>query len=324
MTATITGNQKKIIRVQTGFHSLDRAFINDQGEIGVPIGIGYEIFGLSGIGKSTFTFSLAGLLGRELKKNIVIAALEDFDSSFLLRLMNSVDYSGNIHVLDGKRDEDILYGVVDYLHKSDYAMGIVDSLGAISPISEQEGDIGEANMGRRAMAVAQFTRKCLPLLRPDESIKTVFLLNHYYPMIGSRGYTTPAGEVKKFITTVRILLKRQEEFPDGSYVLKGEIKKNRWGYEDREFYVFMLVGRGLHKGLSAMWDGIMTGKVSRKTVIKIDGENLGRISEIVKKAKSGDEEFFTPFYEVLKGEMPNEEPKEEENEEGTEGDAEEE
>lgn len=315
MPATITGNFKNIRRVQTGFYSLDRVFANDKGDLGVPVGVGYEIFGLSGIGKSTFTISLSGILGRELEKNVVMAALEDFEGPLLLRLLNSVNFSGNLHITEKKNDEDNLYDVVSYLNKPEYAIGIVDSLGAISPISEQAGDIGEANMGRRAMVVAQFTRKCLPLLRPDESIKTVFLLNHYYPKIGTRGYDTPAGEVKKFITTIRILLRRLEEFPDGSYALEGEIKKNRWGFNGRKFYVFVLVGRGLHRGLSAMLDGIIMKKVTRKSVIKIGGENMGRMASIVKIAKSGDEAFFEPFYAVLEGDIEPEPSEEEESDE---------
>jgi RecA/RadA recombinase len=314
MGATITGNFKHVNRVSTGYYSLDRAFMNDQGEIGVPVGVGYEIFGTNGIGKSTFTFSLCGMLGRILDKNVVIAALEDFDGSLLLRLVEFAQFCGNVHVLDGKDDETILGDVVAYLYKPDYALGVVDSLGAISPISEQSGDIGEANMGRRAMAVAQLTRKCMPLLRPDNSIKTVFLLNHYYPKIGTRGWDTPAGETKKFMVSIRILIRRVEDFPDGSYVLEGEIKKNRWGFNGRKFSVFVLVGRGLHRGLSAVWDCVTLKHASYKNgIVKIGDEKFGRLSSLVKAAKEGNEEIFLPFYAALESVEP-EQPEEVEGE----------
>jgi hypothetical protein len=100
---------------------------------------------------------------------------------------------------------------------------------------------------------------------------------------------------------VRILLKRQEDFPDGSYVLEGKVVKNRWGYRDRIFYIFMLAGKGIHKGLTAMYDGIILGKVERKKSIKIGETNMGFLKNIIEKAQEGNEEYFQPFYDVLKG-----------------------
>lgn len=304
MTIEIEGNFPETKRVITGFYSLDRAFIgvpNDVGEtkLGVPIGHGYEIFGVNHVGKSSFTYSLAGIIAREQKENIALCDFEGFDPLLLTRLLEGVDYSGKVKAIREEKDEDQLAEMVHLLNK-DCAVGILDSIGAISPISEQAGDLGEANMGRRAFILAQFVRKALHVFRFSKVPRTILMVNHWYPKIGTRGYDSPGGESKKFLASVRILLKREEEFPDGSYVLKGEVKKNRWGYKDREFHVFMLVGKGLHTGLTAMWDGMMLGKVSRKTVVKIGDENMGRLAEIVKKAKAGETEFFDPFFEILK------------------------
>jgi len=300
--ATISGKYAPAIRVLTGLYSLDRAFENDIGELGVPVGVGYEIFGLSGIGKSTFAISYAGMLGRITQKNIVLADFEGFDSNTLLRILNNQGFEGNLHFVMEKQDEDTLAALKAYMNDDDYAISILDSIGSISPIAEQQGNFGEANMGRRAFILAQFSRTMLPLWRTEGSVKTLLMLNHWIPNIGTRGFDTPGGEAKKYLSHVRILLRRTEEFPEGSYVLEGEVKKNRYGFRGRKFYVFMLAGPGLHTGLTAVWDCVLLERAERKRGgwIAIGDTNVDRLSGLVKSAKEGNNEVFEPFFELLK------------------------
>lgn len=306
--ATISGKYAPAIRVMTGLYSLDRAFENDIGELGVPVGVGYEIFGLSGIGKSTFAISYAGMLGRITQKNIVLADFEGFDSNTLLRILNNQGFEGNLHFVMEKQDEDTLAMLKTYMNDDDYAISILDSIGSISPIAEQQGNFGEANMGRRAFILAQFSRTMLPLWRTEGSVKTLLMLNHWIPNIGTRGFDTPGGEAKKYLSHVRILLRRTEEFPEGSYVLEGEVKKNRYGFRGRKFYVFMLAGPGLHAGLTAVWDCVLLEKAERKRGgwIAIGDTNVDRLSGLVKSAKEGNNEVFEPFFELLKEETEGE------------------
>lgn len=306
--ATISGKYAPAIRVMTGLYSLDRAFENDIGELGVPVGVGYEIFGLSGIGKSSFAFSYAGLLGKILQKNIVLVDFEGFDSNTLLRILDAQKFDGNIHFVMEKQDEDTLAQLKKFLNQDDYAIGILDSIAAISPIAEQQGDFGEANMGRRGLILAQFSRTMLPLWRENGSVKTALLLNHWIPKIGTRGYDTPGGEAKKYLSSVRMLLRMIEEFPEGSYILEGEIIKNRYGFRHRKFYAFMLSGPGLHAGLTALWDCLLLEKAERKRGgwIAIGDTNVDRLSGLVKSAKEGNNEVFEPFFELLKEETKGE------------------
>lgn len=300
MTITLIGNPPEVVRKVTGFYSLDRAFTNDRGDLGVPIGIGYELFGSNQTGKSTFSYGLAGILADP--PGIALADFEGFDPTSVVRVLEGVKFDGTIEIVTGKSDEEQLDNLIKALKKPAYSVGILDSIGAISPISEEEGEIGEANMGRRASAIAQFSRKVMHLQRDSKVPKTILAINHWYPKIGSRGYDTPGGEVKKYLMTARVLLKRAEEFPDGSYVLQGKVYKNRWGYKDKTFYAFMLVGRGLHRGLTALYDAVLLHKVERKKGIKIGDTSFGYMKNIIGKAQDGDDEFFQPFIDVLKGE----------------------
>lgn len=299
MTAKILGNFPPCKRFISGLYSLDRAFQNRRGDIGMPIGKGYEIFGQSHTGKSTFVYSLSALIGKYLSKDIILGDLEGFDPDFLLDVLNFQGFEGNIYPSPKDMDEDILMEIIEKLKTPEYSIGILDSIGAISPIAEQEGDLGSANMGRRALLMAQFTRKCLPLVREPDSEITIFMINHWYPVIGGRGWQSPGGEIKKYLAAVRILLKRKEECSFGSYVLEGKVVKNRYGYKNRLFYVFVLAGKGIHQGLSWLYDGILLEKVSRKKVIKIGDNSFGYFKAIIEQAQDGNDEFFEPFREAL-------------------------
>jgi RecA/RadA recombinase len=298
MSIEFTGGATTIERKITGLYSLDRAFIGIENEIGVPLGSAYEIFGVSSTGKSTFCYGFAGLLAPPV--GIVLCDFEGYVLKHIESVLSAIGFSGRFHILQEKEDEDQLNETISFLYKDEFSTGIVDSLGAISPIAEQEGDIGEANMGRRAFIVAQFNRKALKLFRYHPQ-KVILEINHYYPRIGTRGYMSPAGEVKKYLAAIRIKLKRNKEYPDGSYILEGEVVKNRHGYIGRKFYVFMLAGKGIHIGLTAMWDAIQLGLVEYKKTIKIGDTQFGYMKDIVMKAHAGEDEFFQPFVEILKG-----------------------
>ncbi len=322
-------------RTITGLYSLDHAFINDENELGFPVGHGNELFGLNYIGKSTFALGLSGILAKAQNENISFADLEGFDRNHLVRIMDTIGYDGKVYIPTGvtkvpvedvedlddldatdiedipkKRkakeekeyDEIVLDELITDLRKKNCAVGILDSIGAISPISETEGDIGEANMGRRGLVMAQFSRKALKLCRSSKTPKTILMLNHWYPKLGGRGYSTPGGEVKRYLTSVQILLKQTETFPDKSYVLEGTVKKNRWGYPGKQFCVFMLAGHGIHLGLSAMYDCLIYKKAQRiKSTgigVKIEGQKF-TIRELVKEAKTGNDEHFQIFKDTL-------------------------
>jgi len=310
MSINIIGDTVNVDRLETGLWSFDRAFENQKGEIGFPLGKGVEVFGPTNCGKSTIVYGLSGIIASKQEKFIALADLETFDPDFLKTVLNNSEFDGTVQYIQEENDEDALDKLIVFMRDNDYGVGILDSIGAISPISEQKGSIGEANMGRRAMILAQFTRKCLKLLRRSNA-PTIFMINHEYPRIGGMGSNTPGGEVKKYLASIRIKVKRvwfkgkYEEYPDGSYVINGKVIKNRWGYKDREFYLFVLAGKGIHKGLTAMYDGMRLGLVGRKRVVSIGDQKFGYLKNIVQEAQNGNEEFFEPFYKVLRDYEPD-------------------
>jgi RecA/RadA recombinase len=299
MTVKIVGTHSNPNRIHSGYYSLDHVFVNKDGDIGLPVGIGYEVFGLNHTGKSTFCYSLAAVMAREVGGEIALCDFEGFDDIFLTQVANTNGFNGKIYIASEEQDEDQLDKLVTLLtNKCD--VGILDSIGAIAPMGESKGDIGEANMGKRAFLMAQFSRKMLKLFRFSKN-KTVLMINHWYPKLGGYGYDTPGGEAKKYLASIRIKLQRgKEEFPDKSYTLIGTVIKNRWGYQDGQFYIFVLAGFGMHRGMSALWDCVMLKLIKRvKGNLMYGSENLGKLGHYARAAKEGKDELFAPFYTLL-------------------------
>ena len=314
----ILGDAPPVKRILTGLYSFDRAFINRKGDIGYPIGKGLELFGVTHIGKSTVVYGLAGIVAEQLGGHIALADLEGFDPDFLTDVLEMVGYTGDVNYINEGDDKEILgdektlNALISTLRDEKYSVGILDSIGAISPVSEQKGDLGDANWGRRGMLMAQFSRKGLKILREHSDSKAIFAINHYYPRMSGFGYQTPGGEVKNYIFSmlvhvarVKIQNSNTNAFSDGSYIIKGTVKKNRWGLKDKEFYLFMLSGRGIHPGLTAVWDCYKLGLATRSGSIKMGDKTYGTLKNIMTK-EWDNPEFFQPFYDYLrKGEKEN-------------------
>lgn len=309
----ITGNIPTVKRLVTGLYSFDRAFENQRGDIGLPLGTIIEIFGPHSSGKSTTASGISGMIANLSKSDIALLDLEGFDPAFLVTVLENVNFDGELHYIQADEDEtamDLLVSTVAN-KKKNFDVGILDSIGAISPIAEAEGELGEANMGKRAKLLGQFSRKAVKVIRDfkDKDIqKTFILINHQLPQLGGRGTYTPGGLAKEYLSGIRIQLKiayakaKWEVFPDASYVIEGTVVKNKLGMKSRKFHLFMLNGKGIHQGLTWMYDGWVIGAINRDSFlgnIKIGDKQIGKMRDIVMKAHEGDNEFFYPFRDAL-------------------------
>lgn len=300
----IIGSPQETKRFVTGLWSLDNSLASSYGDIGFPLHSVTEIAGHSGVGKSTITFGLAGMLANQ--QDISLADLEGFEPKFLRVIFENSGFDGTLHYIQEEDDEETLNALADSIKRKS-AVGILDSIGGISPIAEVEGDLGEANMGKRAKLLAQFARRNLKIWREAKTPKTLLMINHLHPMMGTRGYETPGGVTIGYLAKIRMRVKRKEEFPDGSYVVEGTIIKNKFGYIKRNFYLFVLFGYGIHPGLTAFYDATLftkTVKRGERQAIKVKDESVGRISDLVKRAIKGETEIFDVFKNELSGVQP--------------------
>jgi len=304
MTIKITGDYPFIQRIVTGFHSLDIALSN-QNDLGIPMTV-YDVFGFSGVGKSTMVLSLAGMLASSAKKNIAISPIEELDKSLMTSVLETQGFDGEVHILLDTNDEKTIDLLIDDIIKDETAVGILDSVGAISPIAELEANsVAEMNMGARARLMAKLARHIVHIQRfRKNNPLSFFMVSHLHAIIGGRGSVTSGGVVKNYLSKVRIRLSRKETFEcDGSYILEGNVEKLSYGQSGRKFRVFCLAGKGLHLGLSAVSDCELykiAKRATEKAPIIMGEEKYPKYSTLIAEAQAGNNKVFKPFIDALK------------------------
>lgn len=284
MSVTILGNYPSLNRVRTGLFSVDLALAN-RGELGLPLRTITEIYGYPNVGKSTLSYYLASKAA--VGANISICDLEFLDRDYLSGTLESYGYHGSVHLvdlIDEKKKpfphEKMLMDMNKDLYDETYGAAILDSVGAIQPIAEAEGDLGEAFMGKRAKLVAQTARAMSNALRNKERPSAAFVVNHVHSIIGGRGHNTAGGDTLKFMAAQRIMLwtaevfQKEGEAPYG-FLVKGQLEKLRYGGRGKTFQFYIVPGYGVHPGVSALFDCVELGIAERKAMIKMNGKNVG-------------------------------------------------
>jgi len=293
----ITGKPAKTGRLETGWWSFDHSFIGRTGRIGLPLYLIIEIHGPKGSGKTTLASSLASKI--RTNGTVEYCDLESQDSEYISTIMENQGFTGTIDWISKDRDEDALDELAALMGNEETSAGILDSIGAISPIAERESSLADANMGRRAKLMAGFTRKVTNQLRNRESPATLFMLNHQHAAIGWTGTITPGGTVKDFMDGVKLKIKIDEKFDDGSYTLKLVVEKNRMGKSLLESHLFMLSGMGVHTGMTAVIDCVALKLAEAKRTVSLNGTSYGYMKNLIGYADAGDPEPFLPFIKAL-------------------------
>lgn len=306
----------------TGFYSMDRAF-NPSGEaLGIPYGTAWEIPGSPGSAKSTTAYSLASMLAAHLNTGWGLADFEDASTPEYVSAIGEKHGMGEdspIVLVKGKYHDDKLKDIFTQMHDEVIGVAVIDSLGMIASRAEIDGELGEANMGKRAFLINQWMRKFFSFKSLDfgyiPPYATVFLINHLQPAYSGYGTVRPGGTGKDYGAGVRVHLKREEEFADGSLLITGTIKKLRWsgGGMDNTFQFVSKVGYGMHKGLSAIMD-LKKMKVLKFYKGVMSAGDVKMPHKFSYYLRTEDEADFEPFYALL-GEHKTDRPSEEVEEE---------
>ncbi len=298
MPIKYSGDHLNITRTRTGFWSLDFAVRNpESNSMGIPSHAIIELYGPTSVGKSTWAWTIASRLNPQ--GTIALADFEISDPEYSHLILSNAGFDGTVEVINEETDEGMLDKLAAVMSRDDASVGILDSMGAISPVEEREGKIGDAVMGRRAKMIGPFTRKAIFCMRKHPC--NFITITHIHSNLGTPGFSTAGGVTKDYLSAIRIRLSRQETFDDGSYLVQGKVDKNRFGLTGQFFQMFCLVGFGFHPGLSAVFDCILYGLAERPKggIIKLGEESHGRLSAMFEKAKRGETEPFEPFVKRL-------------------------
>jgi len=204
--------------ISTGSIGLDFAL----GVGGLPRGRIIEIFGPESSGKTTLTLHV---IAEAQKKGGICAFIDAehaMDPEYAQRLGVKID---ELLISQPDTGEQALEIVESLVRSGKLDVIVIDSVAALTPKDEIEGDMGAHHVGKQARLMSQALRKLTAIVARSKTI--VIFINQIRMQIGvmfGNPETTPGGKALKFYTSVRIDIRRIAQIKKGDEVMGGRIR----------------------------------------------------------------------------------------------------
>lgn len=231
--------------ISTGSLSLDIAL----GAGGLPMGRIVEIFGPESSGKTTLTLELIAAAQREGKTCAFIDAEHALDPVYAKKLGVNID---ELLVSQPNLGEQALE-ICDALARSGAVdVIVVDSVAALTPKAEIEGEMGDSHMGLQARMLSQAMRKLTGNLKQSNCM--CIFINQIRMKIGvmfGNPETTTGGNALKFYASVRLDIRRTGAIKEGEEVVGNETRikvvKNKIAAPFKEANTQIMYGQGFNR-----------------------------------------------------------------------------
>ena len=298
------GQVQKIEAIPTGALTLDLAL----GIGGVPHGRIVEIFGPESSGKTTLMLHIVA----EAQKRGGMCAFIDtehaLDPIYAKKIGVDVD---NLLVSQPGSGEEALSICDSLIRSNSLDVIVVDSVAALAPRAELDGQIGDSHVGLQARLMSQAMRKITGVL--DKSKTVCIFTNQIREKIGimfGNPETTPGGRALKFYASVRMDIRRTATLKGGDGKVIGshtrvKVVKNKVAPPFTEAEFDILYAEGISKEAAIIDAGLAAGVLDKRgTWINFQGEQVGQGRDAARENLKNDPALCERIREAVLAKQP--------------------
>ncbi|HEY4512101.1 MAG TPA: recombinase RecA [Candidatus Paceibacterota bacterium] len=289
--------------ISTGSIGLDEAL----GVGGLPRGRIIEIFGPESSGKTTLSLHVIA----EAQKTGGICAFIDaehaMDPQYAAKLGLKIN---ELLISQPDTGEQALDIVESLVRSGKIDVIVIDSVAALTPKDEIEGDMGAYHVGKQARLMSQALRKLTAIVAKSKTV--VIFINQIRMQIGvmfGNPETTPGGKALKFYTSVRLDIRRIAQIKKGDEIMGGrtrvKVVKNKVGAPFKQTEFDIMYNEGISREGEIMALGEKTGILTKSgNSYKYNEEAIGRgydsARQYLKENKKVANEILTKIKKAMK------------------------
>jgi recombination protein RecA len=290
---------QNIPAIPTGSLALDAAL----GVGGLPRGRVVEIYGPESSGKTTLTLHAVA----QAQKQGGVAAFIDAEHALDVKYAKKLGVNCDELLVSQPDTGEQALEIADMLVRSGGVdILVIDSVAALVPQAEIEGEMGDSHMGLQARLMSQALRKLTATI--GKTMTTVVFINQIRMKIGvvfGNPETTTGGNALKFYATVRIDIRRSSAIKDGDQAVgnrtKVRVVKNKIAPPFQEAEFDIMYGEGISPAGDLLDMGVKTEVINKSGAwYSFNEERIGQGRENVKKYLNEHPDIFEQIYGLVR------------------------